>query len=157
MSTVVREAQGSPHSVKGDIPREESPEYGCVKVLDVRLSEGVRWVDPDGVHVIRSTEFSLSGHGHSLSAAVEDFVNRATDLAGYVLGLAANGQTEPHEAEAARILAERLSEASDKAFAELERQRSRRVVVNFLRHREEVHTQDWRPSHRHTSSRLLPV
>lgn len=93
-------------------PTETSPEIGQVSSGGVVLSRGERWVEDDGTHVIRSTEFQVVGEGGTLEQAVEIFVDNTFELALYLAELVDDGRATENEREMMSALASRVLKAT---------------------------------------------
>jgi hypothetical protein len=111
---------------------EAEPEAGCASLsIDGRrimLSEGERWMEADGHHVIRSLEFDVIAAGESFEAALSTFIDSLFDFALYL------GQLEDpaeNEEEMFHRLAPRVLEVTRELERSLESQRRRPITVNF--------------------------
>jgi hypothetical protein len=90
----------------------------------IALSEGVRWVEPDGAHVIRSLEFDVIAGAPTFEEALSRFIDNLYDFAAYL------GELEDpaeNEEEMFHRLAPRLVQVS-REFARYESRRKRPLV-----------------------------
>jgi hypothetical protein len=137
-------------------PTEAEPEIGaammCVGDHEIVLSEGARWIEPDGEHVIRSLEFDVIAGAPTFSDALSKFIDNIWDFVAYLAELE---DLAENEMEMFHRLAPRLIRVS----RELERVESRRkrplVSVNLRRRRRSrKDVRGWHPSSRQRGSRL---
>lgn len=142
----VQEARVGP---KDRTPTEAEPETGAVTfhigVEEVVLSEGVRWIEPDGCHVFRSLEFDVVAGARTFEEALSKFIDGIFEFAVYL------GELEDpaeNEEEMLHQLAPRLFRMSREVERCLESDRKRPLVSLNLRSRrhgrEDV--REWRPS-----------
>lgn len=141
----------------GRTPTEAEPETGhaALRIGDhkVVLSEGIRWIEPDGNHVIRSLEFDVTVGAPTFKAALSKFIDNLFDFAAYL------GELEDlaeNEEEMFHRLAPRLVRVSRELERLLEPPRKRPLFsVNLPRRRgsrEDVRA--WYPSSRQHGSQL---
>jgi hypothetical protein len=111
------------------------------------LSEGVRWVEPDGDHVIRSLEFDVAVGAPTFEAALSKFIDNLFDFGAYL------GELEDpaeNEEEMFHRLAPRLVRVSRELERLLKPPRRRPLVsVNLpRRHGAREDAREWDPSSR---------
>jgi len=110
-------------------PTEDAPEVGVVAWGDVVLSEAEHYIDPDGVHVIRSLEFDVNAYDEDFETAVGMFVDNAEDYCSYLANLAREQTARPHELEMLGSLYERVMAIRN----ERERELSQDLAVALMR------------------------
>jgi len=89
-------------------PTEHAPDVGVVGWGDVVLSDAEHYIDPDGVHVIRSLEFDVNAYDEDFETAVEMFVDNAEHYCSYLAYRAREQRAKPHELEMLGSLFERV-------------------------------------------------
>lgn len=137
---------------------EAEPEIGCASLSvgnrTIVLSEGERWLEPNGDYVIRSLEFDVIAGGSTFAEALTKFIDGLFDFALYL------GQLDDpaeNEEEMFHRLAPRLLDVSRELERRRESQRQKPISFNInlpiLRmSREDV--REWHPSSRQLGSRL---
>jgi len=130
-------------------PTEEHPQTGFVRLGDVVFSKAEYFVDPEGVHVIRSLEFDVSAHADDVEAAGQMFVDNADDYCSYLADLAQSGKATPRELETLGLLVKRL-----RKLRERERQESDDLAATLLRKvlRKTPAAPSWHPETTRTTS-----
>jgi hypothetical protein len=144
-------------SVRRDHPTEANPETGRARLRvgdqDIVLSDGMRWVEPDGEHVIRSLEFDVIAGGRTFEEALSKFIDSLFDFAAYL------GELEDpaeNEEEMFHRLAPRLVRLSRELERCRESQRKLPLLsVNLSRRRSKREdVREWQPLSRQRGSRL---
>jgi hypothetical protein len=117
------------------------------------LSEGVRWVEPEGDHVIRSLEFDVAAGAPTFEAALSKFIDNLFGFAAYLGDLE---DPVENEDEMFHRLAPRVVRVSQELERLLKPPRRRPLIsVNLPRRRgsrEDV--REWDPSSRQPGSHL---
>jgi hypothetical protein len=114
------------------VPTQEAPTVGRIVSPDrVLLSEAKRWVE-DGVHVIQSTEFEVTGEGDSLEDAVEDFVRQAIDYHTMLTSLVEEEDATEHEQRVAAALGARVFRIAEAILERPELDRRRHFETPFF-------------------------
>lgn len=141
----------------GRAPTELEPEAGaaCVTVgeQEILLSEGVRWLEPDGFHVIKSLEFDVIAGGETMEEAVDKFIANLFDFAVYLgeLDERAENEEDMFHLLAPRLL--RVSQEFERAGEPLERRLPLGIKLRVRRgSREDV--RQWHPLSRQHGSQL---
>jgi hypothetical protein len=136
---------------------EASPEIGTISVLDMFFAEAEHWVEKDGVHVLRGTEFDVIAGDPDFDRAMDQFFEKTQDLWIYLSGLE---EITENENETFLVVAPRFH----KLYKELERREAsrREQIVSFklnlkrfrTRQRGE-HLRNWRPQSKPASASRL--
>jgi hypothetical protein len=141
-------------------PTEANPDHGCVAICGEVEFEAYRWIDPDGAHVVQSTDFDIYGQGDTWEEAFWSFVETADDVFNHLIAQIEAGDALPAEKEAALELGPRLI-AAHQAINKLLQERvevleRRRVNLWPNKHRQ-VLPQLWHSEPPKISSHALPV
>jgi hypothetical protein len=148
MPTETSSGRSPVQNVHAAEPDEFNPEEGQLLNHDVVITDAVRWVEPDGTHVFRSTEFDAMGEGSDEESALRMFIENMEDLVSYLADLVREDPTE-HELDAFVLLAQRFIEAQRRHEAES----VPFIRVNFPRRRR-PHGKRWRSLHENSSAAL---
>jgi hypothetical protein len=126
----------------GHLPSEDEPSKGIIGLGDVALSRAEYFIDPDGVHVIRSLDFDVKAYADDKNAAVAMFVDNAEDYCSYLVDLARKGKANARELQALGLLFDRVMAVR----RERERELSEDLTAALLRKvlRKAAPTPTWR-------------
>jgi hypothetical protein len=143
------------------LPNEQEPEYGEVSLglnggPSVPLTEAVRWVD-DGVCVVRSLEFDVTGEGQNWPVALEAMLEHTRDYWGFLAELVAEGKATEREQRIEAMLGSRLVEAYETALKAVEGQARKRLTVNLRRKPPRQRQSQWSPRPRPNTLQPLGV
>ncbi len=82
-------------------PTEANAERGsasvCIGSKEIMLSEAVRWVEPNGDHVIRSVEFDVGVGAPTFEEALAKFTQTVIDFAAYLGEIGASDLADNEE------------------------------------------------------------
>lgn len=130
------------------VPTEQEPERGCATLRvgssQIALSEGLRWVEPDGQHVIRSVEFDVNVGAETFESALSKFIMGLCDFAVYLGDLEdrAENEEEMFHRLAPRVI--RVAQALERhSEARFQRATGMKKLARGRRLGEDRH--EWRP------------
>ncbi len=108
------------------VATEDAPERGYIVLNEVQLSEVEHWIDEEGLHVFRSTEFDCLGEAEDEYEAGRIFIENAADLFRFLDDLVDARRATSDEIRTLAKLSRRFFEASEPALKREEEKRSRR-------------------------------